>query len=519
MRISPYLRLGAMCVAANLALSASAQLTHQYSFTGDASDSVGGAHGVLLNNTGNAVISGGQVTFGNDGSQSSNPGNGDFIDLPDGMISANGNQATFETWFTWTPGGDSWWQRVYDFGISDQGDGLSGSAANADYIMLSPRSGPNTLRSGYREGSTAIERWVEGPQAPVGVETHVAVTYDYVNSFASMYINGTRVSQDPTPNLDLSTMSDVNNWLGRAQWGDPMFTGSINEFRVYNEPLSPAQVAANHAGGPDSGYSPVAPPSPSQISAPPVHRYSFDGDATDSIGGADGSLINNTGNAAYGSGQLTLGNTGAEYSNDGTGDYVDLPNGMISSLGSTASFEVWTAWTGAGGDWQRIFDFGDSNGGEDASTGADLTSYIFLTPQAGGGLTRFGYQFSPPREERVLSDVSNMDSSLSHVVVTWDEGAGEVHMYVDGELTNMGGLHMSLADLNDVNVWLGRAQWNDLNYTGTYDEFRIYDYTLTADEVAGNFGAGPNDLNVIPEPATLSLLVAGIGLLALRRRR
>ena len=31
------------------------------------------------------------------------------------------------------------------------------------------------------------------------------------------------------PHFALSDMPDVNNWLGRAQWGDPMLAGSFNE--------------------------------------------------------------------------------------------------------------------------------------------------------------------------------------------------------------------------------------------------------------------------------------------------
>src|SRR5690606_12083325 len=35
----------------------------------------------------------------------------------------------------------------------------------------------------------------------------------------------------------------------------------------------------------------------------------------------------------------------------------------------------------------------------------------------------------------------------------------------------------------------------DANFQGSYDEVRIYDYTLTESQIYGNFVAGPNDLN------------------------
>ena len=39
-------------------------------------------------------------------------------------------------------------------------------------------------------------------------------------------------------------MDDVNNWLGRSPWGDPLFDGSIDEFRIYDTALSAAEVAS-----------------------------------------------------------------------------------------------------------------------------------------------------------------------------------------------------------------------------------------------------------------------------------
>ena len=51
--------------------------------------------------------------------------------------------------------------------------------------------------------------------------------------------------------VKLSTINDVNNWLGRSQWGDPMFQGAFNEFRVYNNALNPIEVAASYYSGAD----------------------------------------------------------------------------------------------------------------------------------------------------------------------------------------------------------------------------------------------------------------------------
>lgn len=129
----------------------SGALIHRYSFNdGTARDSVDGAHGVLINNTGRVVFANGQLRLGNDGSQSSSDAArvGDYVDLPNGIISACGSQATFEFWVTWNGPSSSYWQKIMSFGTSDQGENGSSSAWHTTCIMLCPNAGNSTLCTG-----------------------------------------------------------------------------------------------------------------------------------------------------------------------------------------------------------------------------------------------------------------------------------------------------------------------------------------------------------------------------------
>ena len=222
-----------------------------------------------------------------------------------------------------------------------------------------------------------------------------------------------------------------------------------------------------------------------------VHRYDFGGDPNDTVGTADGVLFDNTGRAAYADGQLTLGNQGIEHSNDNDGDYINLPNGIISALGDQATFETWTTWRGSG-TWERIFDLGTSDGGEDQSPGAGGSMYIFLTPQGGPGVLRFGMNNPlPSRVEMTINDTAPLATETEqHVVISWDGANGNVSMYLNGNLVNEGQMHFALSDLDDNNNWLGRAQWNDSMYVGSYNEFRIYDHAMSGSEVAASLEAG-----------------------------
>ncbi len=236
-----------------------------------------------------------------------------------------------------------------------------------------------------------------------------------------------------------------------------------------------------------------------------VHRYSFnDGTARDSIGNAHGVLYNNTGNSDISGGVLTLGNDFWQRSGDRPirGDYVDLPNGIISALGDQASFEFWTTWLG-GSRWQKIMAFGTSDGGEDESPSALGTTCVMLTPFSGNtSLCDYDlsdrltaeFQYGPSGTQDVIDHSIAMPVlQETHIVVTFDGVAGRARMYVNGQLSGERyGIPFTLTDILDNNNWLGRSQWNDPMYRGIYNEVRIYDSVLTTIDVRTSYNAGPD---------------------------
>src|SRR5688572_14764944 len=104
--------LGTAAAAAALALvhqqGAQAALTHRYSFTTDANDSVGTAHGVLVQG---ANVSGGQLVLANSGT-TNDVTTGQYLDLPNNIMKHS--SFTVEGWASW--GGGNAWQRIFDFG-------------------------------------------------------------------------------------------------------------------------------------------------------------------------------------------------------------------------------------------------------------------------------------------------------------------------------------------------------------------------------------------------------------------
>src|SRR6476661_7382146 len=65
-----------------------------------------------------------------------------------------------------------------------------------------------------------------------------------------------------------------------------------------------------------------------------IHRYSFDDDARDVVGGADGELM---GDAMIADGAVILSGNKPSY--------VNLPNDLFKTL-TNVTFEIWVSWAG-----------------------------------------------------------------------------------------------------------------------------------------------------------------------------
>ncbi len=219
-----------------------------------------------------------------------------------------------------------------------------------------------------------------------------------------------------------------------------------------------------------------------------AHRYDFEGSGTavkDRIGTAHGVVARgSTLSKLDGKGVVLLG--GGD-----VGAYVDLPNGIVSSL-TNASFEAWVTW-GGGTSWQRIFDFGASSATVPEDNQLDGKTYLFLTPKSGFGTALLGYSPAGVAEEMHVQAPTALPQTLCQVVGVADDAANLLTLYIDGAKIGDQPWTDTLAQINDVNNWLGRSQYkNDSELNAVYHEFRIYKAALNAAQVESAFNAGPD---------------------------
>jgi hypothetical protein len=158
-----------------------------------------------------------------------------YVGLPAGIVSKL-SELTIATWVKLNA--NTAYQRIFDFAV-DTGTFMyltnAGSSGNVRFRI----SSATPERNQAIEGSAGF---------PVGTWVHAAVTLG--EDGVSIFVDGARVAQQAPAALRASDLGETtNNYIGRSQFAaDPYLDGQIDEFRIYDRVLSPAEIA-NLAGG------------------------------------------------------------------------------------------------------------------------------------------------------------------------------------------------------------------------------------------------------------------------------
>ncbi len=388
-------------------------------------------------------------------------GSDDYLSLPSGIVGEL-TDFTIAAWVKLDTVND--WQRIFDFGNDRR-----------VYMFLTPKNFyTKVVRFGISVGgnSSQAEQRIDGSAAlPINAWTHVAVTLS--GNVGTLYVNGAQEGQNTNLTLNPARLGrTTNNWIGQSQFPDPHLNGRIDDFRIYQCALNPAEIQSLfNSAGPLATLSPTSTPQPPQTA---IVWYKFDetdgATAIDSSGNNQHALLIN-------GPSWVAGQRGGAVDLDGVDDYVSLPGGVVSQL-TDFTIATWVKLDTIS-NWQRIFDFGDNT-----------IVYMFLTPKnPSTDVVQFGITTGGKgqAEQQIDGAAPLPVEAWTHVAVTLSGKVGTLYIngVQEGQNTD---LTLNPASLRrTVKNWIGQSQFPDPYLDGQIDDFRIYNRALSAAEILALF--------------------------------
>ena len=159
-------------------------------------------------------------------------GTDDFVEIPVGNLIASSTSLSIACWADFSNEGGNW-QRLWDFG--------SGDGANP-YLFFCPRSGGNGPTRFAIRSATVGEQIIDGPSTLASGWQHVTVVIDGDAGIIQMYINGSLIVEGSTTVIPSDLGVTTQNYLGKSQWPDALYQGSLDELLIYTRALSEGEV-------------------------------------------------------------------------------------------------------------------------------------------------------------------------------------------------------------------------------------------------------------------------------------
>jgi hypothetical protein len=472
-------------LVSTIATTTQAAVTHNYLFnSGDGTqilDSAGIAHGVALDG---AVVNTAE-------SRLILNGTGAYGALPGPDIAINTYTATtLELWFTQT-GNVNVFTAAAMLGRTSTGANGESSGLGYDYLMLQPTRAPGGegSRGAIANGTYNAEAGVTDGAKDLndGRLHHMVLTVDATN--VGYYVDGAQIGVAPLNTFSLANVSNDLAYLGRSLYPDPLFSGSIYEFRIYDTALNSTQVQSNFQAGCTAGC------------GEPIRL------------------------------EVNLATGEAIFKNDLTTQSV-VAYSVTSASGSIK--------TGVGG-WKSVADFGDADSGGGSIDPNDvwmvdqsLSTEISETDPLGGGGPDDGFQLGAPKNiGNLFAKSPYQDLVVSATVYDgFVESTINVPVLYSGTATSRSDFNangtLDAADYgillsNHLTTLAGTTDYEtfltgDVDGDGDNDfnDFRLF----KTDYIAANGAAAFAALTAIPEPTTTVLAaLAFAGIVGIRTRR
>jgi hypothetical protein len=287
---------------------------------------------------------------------------------------------------------------------------------------------------------------------PTGALTHVAGVYDGQNLI--VYINGVQAGTKATA-VTAVPISAQPLHIGADSTGANLFTGIIDEPRIFKGALSSTAIQAIYAAGMQARCGCAA------ASASIVSWWRGDNDFSDVFATNNGA---NAGAAAFAAGEV-----GAGFNLSGAANsYVQVPDSPTLAITGALTMDAWINASALGG---RIIDKITAS----SSNGFLLDTYSGNLRLDVGGDT-------------ISSTATLTTGTWTHVAGVYD--GANLTVYINGAQAATKTTSVTAAPTNTVPLRIGADSTGASRFSGIIDEARIYKSALTAADIMAIYQAG-----------------------------
>ncbi len=374
---------------------------------------------------------------------------GDVVNFGNNFSMTDSDQFTVSAWFKST--GSTGFQQIVDKKWSDNYDSGPGYS-----LYIDRDYGGSVLKAVIGDGTSKVTA-----ASPNSVEDtlwhHGVMVSDTKNLY--LYLDGALVSTVPDTAGDLTTTNPfVIGASGHSTYSQN-FKGNIDETRVYNRALSPAEVQAlyNWAPGPigywkfDEGTGTSA----------------FDYSGKDNVGTMEGSMSESS---------WTVGQYSSGLQFNGA-DYLNVNSS--ASIESVVSNKPWTV-----GFWAKAEDSGQqsyediaigwgthvSGGYNSARVGVTDTSFNFET-----------YGFS-------ATGVTGNLSEWNYITVSYD--GQNIKQFLNGQQKTSQSIVLNVATSQPLSIGGSIYNYTTRSFQGKLDDIKLYNYARTSQQIVEDMNAG-----------------------------
>ena len=517
--------------------TATLTLVHRWSFNGDLADSVGGQTASQIGcdfvelGTGQGI----KLSGGDHGTT--------CVDLGSNVLPTDGNGVTIELWARQDSANVNN-VRMLDFGDSTIHAILMGwrsGGANTDFVIVRYSPQPQALTLN------------ELTPYSVGTMYHIALTVSQ-NGDGTWTVCAYKQDAKSGATLKATTFTAPSGWslanfvqthayLGRAFDGDNTkdADATYDEVRIWNGVLTEAQLSANAVAGPDAPLGGEVKPGTATVGgvtlrvgasgatidtngkdvamhAPVssltdglVHRWSFNDDLSDSVGGAT--------STASGYDFVDMGAGRGIKLTGGTKNVscVDLGAWVVPTNGVGATIELW-ARNDKISDSERMFDIGDSSTNSIMmcwTSSANVNTDLLLVRNGRGSN---GKIIQALTQSELAPYVVGTEYHIAATCSLNSDGSWTVRGYKQNLSTGITEKKSvlippsgwTLPKVIQEHAYLGRSFDSAVDSAASYNEVRIYNRALSEAELMASAAAGPD-----ADLSACALVKTGLGTLTL----